>query len=60
MSKQDADDYYGGLVRDKVPPTMGARMQWDNMLQADIFEIVIGPFKTKELMEKYASKLRSS
>ena len=58
MSKQETnDDYPYGLVKGKVPPGFRGTTRWDNMLQDDIFEIIIGPFKTQEEMQAYVNKL---
>ena len=55
----EADDEYPSAFAGstKHPLGISGQTRWDNFLQADIFEIVIGPFKTKELLEKYAAKL---
>ena len=60
MSQTEEDDEYPCAFagNTKHPPGFGGQTRWDNFLQADIFEIIIGPFKTKELMDAYAAKLR--
>lgn len=48
MKEEDAVDYYGGLVRGRIPPRMHMTQRWDNSLQSDIIEIVISPFKNQD------------
>lgn len=59
MSETIPDDYPNSLVKGAVPPRIGARKIWDNHLQADIFELVIGPFKTEEKMAEYAKTIEA-
>ncbi len=40
----------------KHPPSIGGQTRWDNFLQDDIFEIIIGPFKTQEDLQKWINE----
>jgi len=58
--QQEEDDYPYGFAKGqgKIPPRISGNTHWSNELQADIFEIVIGPFKSKEAVEEYGKKVK--